>query len=70
MAHVQSARAPLTIELFTKFASNAVRHLLAAIESANMRHAERKIARFLGPNTKLSDETERRIERLPRERRC
>jgi hypothetical protein len=39
------------------------RRLLDAIERANMRRAEREIARYLGPGAKFTDETERDIER-------
>lgn len=69
MAHVQSAQAPRAIELLSRFTSNVVRQLLDAIERANMHDAEREIVRFLGPDTKLSDETERRIERFLQGRR-
>lgn len=40
------------------------RRLLDAIERANMRHAEREIARYLGgPGAKFTDAAERDIER-------
>ena len=43
----------------------ALRRLLDAIEAANMRKAERQIARYLGgPGAKFTDESEREIERL------
>jgi hypothetical protein len=36
-----------------------------AVEAANMRKAEREIARYLGgPGAKFTDESEREIERL------
>jgi len=37
--------------------------IAAAIEAANMRRAEREIARYLGHGGKFTDETEREIER-------
>jgi len=42
-----------------------LRRLLDAVEAANMRKAEREIARYLGgPGAKFTDESEREIERL------
>ncbi len=42
-----------------------LRRLLDAVEAANMRKAEREIARYLGgPGAKFTDESEREIERF------
>ncbi len=45
-------------------ARGPLRRLIDAVERANMRKAEREIARFLGgPGAKFTDESEREIER-------
>jgi hypothetical protein len=66
MAYARTAAVPRTE--FTEIAQPAKRgplgRLLDAIEQANMRKAEREIARFLGgPGAKFTDESEREIER-------
>jgi hypothetical protein len=66
MAYARTAAVPRTE--FKEIAQPAKRgplgRLLDAIEQANMRKAEREIARFLGgPRAKFTDESEREIER-------
>jgi len=65
MAYAPSAVLPRSVAI-PKIAQRPERNLLLrvldAIERANMRRAEREIARYLGTN-KFTDETEREIER-------
>jgi hypothetical protein len=67
MAYAPSAAVPRTTEFKEKARParrGALRRLLDAIEQANMRKAEREIARFLGgAGAKFTDESEREIER-------
>jgi hypothetical protein len=67
MAYARTAAGPRTLEINDKaprVKRGALRRLLDAIEQANMRKAEREIARFLGgPGAKFTDESEREIER-------
>ena len=65
MAYIQSQPTPYVVRSLKTFASGAAHSLLGAIERANMRAAEREIARFTSvADARLSDETERRIERI------
>jgi hypothetical protein len=62
-AAAQSAGA-LTKEKAPPATRGPLRRLIDAVERANMRKAEREIARFLGgPGAKFTDESEREIER-------
>lgn len=68
MAYARSATTQRASE-FTQKTPRAkrgpLRRLLDAVEAANMRNAEREIARFLGgPGAKFTDESEREIERF------
>jgi hypothetical protein len=67
MAFARTAAAPRTLEVNQKAPRGKrgpLRRLLDAVEQANMRKAEREIARFLGgPGAKFTDESEREIER-------
>lgn len=67
MAYVQSAAVPRSSEIKQKAKRGKrgpLRRLLDAIEQANMRKAEREIARYLGgPGARFTDEAEREIER-------
>ena len=68
MAFAPSASAQRAGE-FTEKAPRAkrspLRRLLDAVEAANMRKAEREIARYLGgPGAKFTDKSEREIERF------
>jgi hypothetical protein len=67
MAYAHSTAAPRGLDI-PKIAPRPKRGLLmrmlGAIEDANMRRAEREIARYLGgPGGKFTDEAEREIER-------
>jgi hypothetical protein len=67
MAYAQSVAAPRSLEI-PKIAPRAKRSLLLrlfdAIEDANMRRAEREIARYLkASGSNFTDATEREIER-------
>ena len=67
MAYVTSAVSPRSLHI-PKIAARPKRNvflrLLDAIEEANMKRAEREIARYLGgAGSKLTDEAEREIER-------
>ena len=66
MAHVQPHTGiPHAIEVLEKGASNSFYRLLAAIERASRRRADREIERVLGgPMAKFTDESERKIERF------
>jgi hypothetical protein len=67
MAYASSAVAPRTIEFKEKAPRSKrgpLRRLFEAIEQANMRKAEREIARYLSRRGgKFTDEAEREIER-------
>lgn len=66
MAYAPSAAVPRTDfkETVRPAKRGALRRLLDAIEQANVRKAEREIARYLGgPGAKFTDESEREIER-------
>jgi hypothetical protein len=67
MAFAPSAAAPRTLDIKDKAPRakrGPLRRLLDAVEAANMRKAEREIARYLGGlGAKFTDESEREIER-------
>ncbi len=67
MAIASSTAIPLEAEIKDNAARgrrSPLRRLLDAVEQANMRKAEREIARYLGgPGAKFTDEAERQIER-------
>jgi hypothetical protein len=67
MAYAQSAVAPRLPEIPDKaprIKRSPLRRLFDAIEQANMRQAEREIARYLSRRGgKFTDEAEREIER-------
>lgn len=68
MAYASSAVAPRTVEFKEEKAPRSkggpLRRLFEAIEQANIRQAEREIARYLSRRGgKFTDEAEREIER-------
>ena len=66
MAHAHSHTGiPHAIEALEKSVSSSFYRLLAAVERANVRSAEREIEHVLGgPEAKFTDESERIIERF------
>ncbi len=67
MAHTTVA--PHPVAFLEKGVSRLLHHVAAIIEDANMRCAEREIAKFLGGDgAKFTDESERKIERFLRHR--
>jgi hypothetical protein len=65
MAYAPSTFAPRDLGLTEKPAPakrSFFLRLVAAVERANMRRAEREIARYLGHGAKFTDESEREIE--------
>jgi hypothetical protein len=64
MAYAPSAIAARDLAQIRKPRRNWLLRVIDAIERANMRRAEREIERFLGGSgAKLTDESEREIER-------
>jgi hypothetical protein len=67
MAIASSNAVPRKVEIKETAARgrrSPLRRLLDAVEQANMRKAEREIARYLGgPGAKFTDDAEREIER-------
>ncbi len=65
MAYVQTAAAPRHLPLAVpKTGPGLVRRVIAAMQAARLRQAEREIAHFLAHNGgKFTDDAEREIER-------